>query len=84
MAAVPLIALLFLLMAARKHPWLSQNLTNQEVNISSTLELACSARGVPQPHISWNKNSVPLKEGPGNSRIPRWLWCNSAFYATFV
>ncbi|XP_076595500.1 vascular endothelial growth factor receptor kdr-like [Chaetodon auriga] len=50
---------------ARKRPWLSQNLTNQDVNSSSTLMLACFALGVPRPHITWSKNGVPVEEGPG-------------------
>lgn len=52
--------------AARKRPWLSQNLTNQEVNSSSTLMLACLAGGVPLPYIMWYKYGVPVMEGPGN------------------
>ncbi|XP_022615628.1 vascular endothelial growth factor receptor kdr-like [Seriola dumerili] len=50
---------------ARKRPWLSQNLTNQDVNSSSTLMLACFALGVPRPNITWFKNNVRVKEGPG-------------------
>ncbi|XP_020491449.2 vascular endothelial growth factor receptor kdr-like [Labrus bergylta] len=50
---------------ARKRPWLSQNLTNQDVNSSSTLILACFALGVPRPYILWYKNGVPVEEGPG-------------------
>uniref|UniRef100_A0A665XEN4 receptor protein-tyrosine kinase n=1 Tax=Echeneis naucrates TaxID=173247 RepID=A0A665XEN4_ECHNA len=48
---------------ARKHPWLTQNLTNQEVNSSSTLMLACFALGVPRPNITWFKNNVQVEEG---------------------
>ncbi|XP_070769236.1 vascular endothelial growth factor receptor kdr-like [Enoplosus armatus] len=50
---------------ARKRPWLSQNLTNQDVNSSSTLMLACVAQGVPRPNITWYKNGVPVDKGPG-------------------
>ncbi|XP_051931066.1 vascular endothelial growth factor receptor kdr-like [Hippocampus zosterae] len=49
----------------RKQPWLSQNLTDRDVNSSSTLMLACLAQGVPHPNITWYKNSVQLEEGPG-------------------
>ncbi|XP_054453574.1 vascular endothelial growth factor receptor kdr-like [Anoplopoma fimbria] len=49
----------------RKRPWLSQNLTNQDVNSSSTLMLACFALGVPRPNITWYKNRVQVEEGPG-------------------
>ncbi|XP_034739534.1 vascular endothelial growth factor receptor kdr-like isoform X1 [Etheostoma cragini] len=54
-----------LIVDVRKRPWLSQNLTNQDVNSSSTLMLACLALGVPRPYIMWNKNDVPVEEGPG-------------------
>ncbi|XP_041653989.1 vascular endothelial growth factor receptor kdr-like [Cheilinus undulatus] len=50
---------------ARTRPWLSQNLTNQDVNSSSTLTLACLALGVPRPYIFWYKNGVPVNKGPG-------------------
>lgn len=49
----------------RKHPWLSQNLTNQDVNSSSTLVLTCFASGVPHPLIRWYKNGVEVEESPG-------------------
>uniref|UniRef100_A0A7N9ALM5 receptor protein-tyrosine kinase n=1 Tax=Mastacembelus armatus TaxID=205130 RepID=A0A7N9ALM5_9TELE len=48
-----------------KQPWLSQNLTNQDVNSSSTLMLPCFALGVPRPYIMWYKNGIPVEEGPG-------------------
>lgn len=54
-----------LIVDVRKQPWLSQNLTNQDVNSSSTLMLACLALGVPPPYIMWYKNGVPVDEGPG-------------------
>ncbi|XP_029297446.1 vascular endothelial growth factor receptor kdr-like [Cottoperca gobio] len=54
-----------LIVDVRKRPWLSQNLTNQDVNSSSTLMLACFALGVPRPYIMWYKNDVPVDEGPG-------------------
>lgn len=58
--------LFFFFAAARRSPWLSQNLTNQAVNSSSTLMLPCFAVGVPEPETMWYKNGVPVKEGPGN------------------
>ncbi|XP_035505934.2 vascular endothelial growth factor receptor kdr-like [Scophthalmus maximus] len=54
-----------LVVDVRKRPWLRQNLTNQDVNSSSTLMLACFALGVPRPYIMWYKNAVPVEEGPG-------------------
>uniref|UniRef100_UPI0037E80AD7 vascular endothelial growth factor receptor kdr-like n=1 Tax=Semicossyphus pulcher TaxID=241346 RepID=UPI0037E80AD7 len=50
---------------ARRRPWLSTNLTNQDVNSSSTLKLTCFAFGVPRPDIQWYKNGVRVKESPG-------------------
>lgn len=46
-------------------PWLMQNLTNQDVNSSSTLTLACLAYGVPTPFITWYKDKTPVTAGPG-------------------
>lgn len=54
-----------LVVDVRKRPWLRQNLTNQDVNSSSTLMLACFALGVPRPYIMWYKNGVQVEEGPG-------------------
>ncbi|XP_053734831.1 vascular endothelial growth factor receptor kdr-like isoform X1 [Synchiropus splendidus] len=51
----------------RREPWLRQNLTNQAVNISTTLTLACLALGVPRPNITWLKNGALVKEGRGIS-----------------
>ncbi|KAK9963109.1 hypothetical protein ABG768_006328 [Culter alburnus] len=49
----------------RQGPWLKQNLTNQDVNSSSTLTLVCMASGVPEPFITWYKDKTPVTEGPG-------------------
>ncbi|RXN07406.1 vascular endothelial growth factor receptor kdr-like protein [Labeo rohita] len=49
----------------RQRPMLKQNLTNQDVNSSSTLTLDCFAEGVPEPHIKWYKDKTPVIEGPG-------------------
>uniref|UniRef100_A0A3Q3VUQ2 receptor protein-tyrosine kinase n=1 Tax=Mola mola TaxID=94237 RepID=A0A3Q3VUQ2_MOLML len=54
-----------LIVDARKQPWLIQNLTNQDVNSSSTLRLSCLAMGVPRPDIMWYKNGIPVKQGQG-------------------
>lgn len=62
-------AFYLLLLAARKPPWLSQNLTNQDVNSSSSLRLSCLAMGVPRPDIMWYKNGIPVKQGQGNLGI---------------
>ncbi|XP_072251611.1 vascular endothelial growth factor receptor kdr-like isoform X2 [Leuresthes tenuis] len=54
-----------LIVNERKRPWLSHNLTNQDVNSSSTLVMACYASGVPRPHIIWYKNGIEVEESPG-------------------
>uniref|UniRef100_A0A9J7XPY5 receptor protein-tyrosine kinase n=1 Tax=Cyprinus carpio carpio TaxID=630221 RepID=A0A9J7XPY5_CYPCA len=46
-------------------PTLMQNLTDQDVNSSSTLILTCLAEGVPKPDIKWYKDKTPVTEGPG-------------------
>uniref|UniRef100_A0A1A8CTU0 receptor protein-tyrosine kinase n=2 Tax=Nothobranchius kadleci TaxID=1051664 RepID=A0A1A8CTU0_NOTKA len=56
-----------LIVNERKQPHFSQNLTNQDVNSSSTLVMACYASGVPQPYIMWFKNGVKVEESPGVS-----------------
>uniref|UniRef100_A0A3B4B042 receptor protein-tyrosine kinase n=1 Tax=Periophthalmus magnuspinnatus TaxID=409849 RepID=A0A3B4B042_9GOBI len=48
----------------RKLPWLSQNLTDQDVNSSTTLILTCLALGVPRPYIMWYKNGIEVEKGP--------------------
>ncbi|XP_037531691.1 vascular endothelial growth factor receptor kdr-like [Nematolebias whitei] len=54
-----------LILNEKKRPWLSQNLTNQDVNSSSTLVMPCYASGVPHPFITWFKNGIKVKESPG-------------------
>uniref|UniRef100_A0A672T8F6 receptor protein-tyrosine kinase n=1 Tax=Sinocyclocheilus grahami TaxID=75366 RepID=A0A672T8F6_SINGR len=49
----------------RQRPTLIQNLTNQDVNSSSTLTLVCLAKGMPEPDIKWYKDNTPVTEGPG-------------------
>uniref|UniRef100_A0A8C6WFI2 receptor protein-tyrosine kinase n=1 Tax=Neogobius melanostomus TaxID=47308 RepID=A0A8C6WFI2_9GOBI len=48
----------------KKQPWLSQNLTNHDVNSSTTLILTCLANGVPRPNIMWYQNGHEVKKGP--------------------
>lgn len=57
----------------RQRPTLRQNLTNQDVNSSSTLTLACSVEGVPEPDIKWYKDKTPVTEGPGE----KWIYVRS-------
>lgn len=64
------------LTVARKRPRLTQNLTNQVVNDSSTLRLECNAVGVPHPEITWYKNKVLLKQSSGNLNPPQKDFCD--------
>ncbi|XP_039601441.1 vascular endothelial growth factor receptor 1 isoform X2 [Polypterus senegalus] len=50
---------------AQEAPRLLHGLTNQTVNVSSTIILECPATGIPYPQISWYKNSQRLQQGPG-------------------
>ncbi|XP_072119067.1 vascular endothelial growth factor receptor 1 isoform X1 [Mobula birostris] len=45
---------------APQAPYLLQNLSNQDVNISSSITLECRAEGRPMPHITWYKNHQRL------------------------
>ncbi|XP_066571220.1 vascular endothelial growth factor receptor kdr-like isoform X2 [Amia ocellicauda] len=57
----------------RQSPWLQQNLTNQDVNSSSTLTLACYAEGTPRPHVTWYKNGQLVQVAPGITLTPEGL-----------
>ncbi|KAG7329168.1 hypothetical protein KOW79_007342 [Hemibagrus wyckioides] len=54
-----------LIIDERRVPLLTQNLTSQDVNSSSTLTLTCLAYGVPPPLITWYKDKIPITEGQG-------------------
>ncbi|XP_069747616.1 vascular endothelial growth factor receptor 1 isoform X2 [Narcine bancroftii] len=45
---------------AQEAPYLLRNLSNQDVNISSSIILECQAEGRPMPKISWYKNKQKL------------------------
>ncbi len=70
----------------RQRPTLMQNLTNQDVNSSSTLTLVCLAGGVPDPDIKWYKDKTPVTEGPGEKTLNGFMcghrW-NQLFYIDF-
>ncbi|XP_069780751.1 vascular endothelial growth factor receptor 2 isoform X2 [Narcine bancroftii] len=50
---------------AQKAPLVIQNLTNQTVNMSSSIEMKCDVIGVPRPHIVWYKNKKKILEASG-------------------
>ncbi|XP_069058305.1 vascular endothelial growth factor receptor 1 [Pleurodeles waltl] len=50
---------------ALEAPHLLLELHDQHVNRSSTISLNCAAEGVPQPRVSWYKNSQEIHKQPG-------------------
>ncbi|XP_041116100.1 vascular endothelial growth factor receptor 1-like [Polyodon spathula] len=50
---------------AQEAPLLLRNLSAQQVNVSSSITLSCPAEGVPNPHITWYKDSLKLQQGSG-------------------
>ncbi|XP_058883994.1 vascular endothelial growth factor receptor 1-like isoform X2 [Acipenser ruthenus] len=50
---------------AQEAPLLLRNLSAQQVNVSSSITLTCPAEGVPNPHITWYKDSLKLQQGSG-------------------
>ncbi|XP_067842107.1 vascular endothelial growth factor receptor 1 isoform X2 [Heptranchias perlo] len=45
---------------AQEVPYLLRNLSNQDVNVSSSITLECQAEGRPMPQITWYKNNQRL------------------------
>uniref|UniRef100_UPI00398F5E54 vascular endothelial growth factor receptor 2 n=1 Tax=Pristiophorus japonicus TaxID=55135 RepID=UPI00398F5E54 len=50
---------------AQQAPLVLQNLTDQTVNMSSSIEMKCDVVGAPSPHIIWYKNDKQLLEVSG-------------------
>ncbi|XP_067891290.1 vascular endothelial growth factor receptor 2 isoform X2 [Heterodontus francisci] len=50
---------------AQQAPMVIQNLTDQTVNMSSSIEMKCDVVGAPNPHIIWYKNDKQLLEVSG-------------------
>lgn len=46
-------------------PVLLHNLTDCNVNVSSSVTLSCPAQGIPLPTITWYKNEMALSQGSG-------------------
>ena len=44
------------------------NMTDQKVNMSSTVVFTCDASGTPYPSVVWTKNNHTVQEGSGKSR----------------
>ncbi|RMB98255.1 hypothetical protein DUI87_25158 [Hirundo rustica rustica] len=56
-----------LLVRARAAPFVIQNLTDLEVNISGKILLECKVSGTPEPQITWRKNGYPISAASGIS-----------------
>ncbi|XP_059845200.1 vascular endothelial growth factor receptor 2 isoform X1 [Hypanus sabinus] len=50
---------------AQQAPLVLQNLTDQTVNMSSSIEMKCDVAGAPRPHIIWYKNEKQILEASG-------------------
>lgn len=50
-------------------PTLVGNLENQTTNIGETIEVSCTANGIPPPNIMWFKNNETLVEDSGEGLI---------------
>ncbi|NXY89749.1 VGFR4 factor, partial [Alcedo cyanopectus] len=56
-----------LLIRARAAPYVIQNLTDLEVNISGKIVLECKVSGTPEPQVTWRKNGYPISAASGIS-----------------
>ncbi|XP_070615774.1 vascular endothelial growth factor receptor kdr-like isoform X2 [Erythrolamprus reginae] len=48
-------------------PYIMENFTNLEVNVSGTIVLECKVNGIPKPAIAWLKNGHPIAPASGIS-----------------
>uniref|UniRef100_A0A8C6UFV0 receptor protein-tyrosine kinase n=1 Tax=Neogobius melanostomus TaxID=47308 RepID=A0A8C6UFV0_9GOBI len=51
--------------AFRHAPFSTLNLTEQKVNVSTTVSFVCDAAGTPKPTVIWTKNNHTVLEGSG-------------------
>ncbi|XP_061862722.1 vascular endothelial growth factor receptor kdr-like isoform X1 [Colius striatus] len=56
-----------LFVRAKAAPYVIQNLTDLEVNISGKIILECKVSGTPEPQITWRKNGFPISAASGIS-----------------
>lgn len=55
----------YVVIKEKEAPYVLRNLTNQEVNSSSTLSLMCEISGVPFPQITWKKDGHHILPSSG-------------------
>lgn len=51
--------------AAKAAPYVLQNLTDLEVNISGKIILECRVSGTPEPQVTWSKDGYPISAASG-------------------
>ncbi|XP_077642707.1 vascular endothelial growth factor receptor kdr-like isoform X1 [Lonchura striata] len=56
-----------LLVREKAAPFVIQNLTDLEVNISGKILLECKVSGTPEPQVTWRKNGYPISAASGIS-----------------
>ncbi|XP_039427778.1 vascular endothelial growth factor receptor kdr-like isoform X2 [Corvus cornix cornix] len=56
-----------LLVREKAAPYVIQNLTDLEVNISGKILLECKVSGTPEPQVTWRKNGYPISAASGIS-----------------
>ncbi|XP_021262304.1 vascular endothelial growth factor receptor kdr-like isoform X1 [Numida meleagris] len=56
-----------LLVRAKAAPYVLQNLTDLEVNISGKIILECRVSGTPEPQVTWSKDGYPISAASGIS-----------------
>lgn len=56
-----------LLIRAKAAPYVLQNLTDLEVNISGKIILECRVSGTPEPQVTWSKDGYPISAASGIS-----------------
>lgn len=60
-----LLCTVFFVTVAKAAPYVIQNLTDLEVNISGKIILECKVSGTPEPQITWRKNGYPISAASG-------------------
>lgn len=60
---------IFSLFAVKTVPYIMENFTNLEVNVSGTIVLECKVNGIPHPTIAWLKNGHRI--APASGELPK-------------
>lgn len=73
-------------------PVLQQNLSDHNVNVSSSVTLHCPAQGVPQPRVVWYKDQSKLQQVSGRWKVHKfetkrwidWIFNNGWILTRFI